>query len=255
MIDHDRLAAIVQSSQRGRAQVITDFRQANALDARYLHVACASSDFAQIALLAHRIKGACLMLGATGLAEACSLLALAGRAHSSANAREAMAFYDRQAATLDAYLEALPEDVQIPTVRADRPGKLCGGLRFVVAEDHDFQRNLIMMLLRNAGAETVSGVEDGAAALEQIHNAEHSVDILVLDLSMPGMSSTELLQRLAESKSSVAVILNSALSPSLMSVILQQMAACDVRILGVVSKPLTASALKPLVEAFHKGNQ
>lgn len=253
MIDHNRLAAIAQGSQRGRDQVLTDFRQANTADASCLHLACAASDFAQLTLLAHRMKGACLMIGATSLAEACSLLALAGRARSTTNAREALAFYDRQSAALDAYLGALTANAPAGGDQPDPQDRICAGLRFVVAEDHDFQRNLIMMLLRRAGAEAVCGVDDGAKALNEINDAEHAVDILVLDLSMPGMDANELIRRLATDNSSVSVILNSALSPSLMSAIIRNTVACHSRILGIVSKPLTVAALKPLIEAYRAG--
>jgi CheY-like chemotaxis protein/HPt (histidine-containing phosphotransfer) domain-containing protein len=254
MIDHNRLAAIAQGSQRGRDQVLADFRRANASDASCLHLACAAHDFAQLTLLAHRMKGACLMIGAISLAEACSLLALAGRARSTTNAQEALAFYDRQSAELDAYLGALPANA--PGVdQPDPQGRICAGLRFVVAEDHDFQRNLIMMLLRRAGAEAVCGVDDGAKALNEIKDAEHAVDILVLDLSMPGMDANELMRRLAKENSAVAVILNSALSPSLMSAIIKNTVTCNLRILGIVSKPLTAAALKPLIEAYRDGGK
>ncbi|WP_048438943.1 response regulator [Caenimonas sp. SL110] len=255
MIDHERLAAIAQGSQRAGEEIIDDFRRANVLDTRSLHLAFAAADFTQMALLAHRIKGGCLMLGATGLAEACSLLSLAGRAQSTANLREAMAFYDRESAALDAYLGAFPDGVEAAraaVAHVDLHAKSCTGLHFVVAEDHDFQRDLIMKLLRRADAASVVGVEDGAKALEQINGAR-PVDILVLDLSMPDMDGSELLKRLAACGSPVAVILNSALSVSQMGVVMQQAAACDVRILGVVNKPLTQAALDPLVKAFRAG--
>ncbi len=253
LIDHERLAAIAQGSQRAGAEIIDDFRRANVLDTRSLHLAFAAADFSQMALLAHRIKGGCLMLGATGLAEACSLLSLAGRAQSMDNSREAMAFYDRQSAALDAYLDAFPGGVEAsPVAQADSHIGLCTGLHFVVAEDHDFQRDLIVKLLRRADAQSVVGVDDGAKALEHI-NGGSPVDILVLDLSMPGMDGSELLRRLAACGSPVAVILNSALSVSQMGVVMQQAAACDVRILGVVNKPLTQAALAPLVRALRAG--
>lgn len=251
MIDHQRLDAICQGAQGTRAKVIADFRQANAVDATCLHLACGSSDFPRIALLAHRIKGACLMLGATGLAEACSLLALAGRAESDANAREAMACFDREAALLGAYLQALPDAGAMAAPPPAVPARPCEGLHFVVAEDHDFQRDLIVRLLRNMGAQSVCGVDNGARALHEINQAAHPVDVLVLDLSMPGMDSSELLQRVAEGPRPVAVILNSALGPTMMSRVLRQVAAFEVRILGAVSKPLTERALSKLMEAYR----
>ena len=249
MIDHARLEAIVQGSRRGRAEIIAEFLQASDHDALCLHLACESDNFASIELLAHRVNGACLMLGATGVAQACSLLALAGTEGNSADAREALALYDRECALLEAYLQALPEDVEPGGARADRPAGLCAGLHFVVAEDHAFQRDLIMTLLRRAGAQTVCGVDNGQSALDAIGNAAHAVDILLLDVSMPGMDIHQLLRRLGEARSPVAVILNSAFSPTLLSAVTRQVAGCNVRILGVVAKPLTQSALEPLVKA------
>ncbi|MES2786103.1 MAG: response regulator [Pseudomonadota bacterium] len=259
MIDHERLAAIAQGSQREGAQIIAEFRRANVLDTRSLHLAFSADDFDQMGRIAHRIKGACLMLGATGVAEACSLLSLAGRARSLANSREAMAFYDRESAALDTYLESVCEVAGLGHPQAAQaaptlaPEKTCTGLRFIVVEDHGFQRDLIIKLLLRAGALSVVGVEDGGKALEELQGATPPVDILVLDLSMPGMDGSELLRRLAGCGSGVAVILNSALSVSQMGLVLQQAAACDVRLLGVVSKPLTLAGLEPLVKAFRAG--
>ena len=60
-------------------------------------------------------------------------------------------------------------------------------LRFLVVEDHDVQRRLLMQILSNLGAMSVEGAEDGHAALRILGRSDHPIDIMITDLSMPGM--------------------------------------------------------------------
>lgn len=256
MIDHSRLAAIVRGSPREQGEVLADFMQANAADAHNLHSACELNDYPQITMLVHRMKGACLMLGANSLAESCSLLAMAGRAGNPVHVREALASYDRESAQLHRYLKALLAEGEPAEAHSAAQGPtLCAGLCFVVAEDHDFQRDLIMRLLRRLGAKVVHGVGGGAKALAMLRSPEHPIDILVLDLSMPDMVGVEVVRQLGECGTSVAVILLSALSPSLLGAIIRQTSALGVRILGALAKPLTEASLKPLLDAYRAGRE
>ena len=42
----------------------------------------------------------------------------------------------------------------------------CSNLRFLVVEDHDFQRDMLARLLKTLGAKAVHCAEDGKSALQ-----------------------------------------------------------------------------------------
>ena len=55
-------------------------------------------------------------------------------------------------------------------------------LRFLVTEDHDVQRNALVMALGRLGAKTVHQAADGHAALKILEDPARPVDIVITDL-------------------------------------------------------------------------
>jgi DNA-binding NarL/FixJ family response regulator len=69
-------------------------------------------------------------------------------------------------------------------------------LRVVVVDDHTFFRDGLVGLLRDCGLDVVGDVANGRAALEVVH--ELQPDVVVMDLSMPGMGGVETTRRMVE---------------------------------------------------------
>jgi CheY-like chemotaxis protein len=67
-----------------------------------------------------------------------------------------------------------------------------GSVRFLVVEDHDVQRRLLAQILVNLGASLIQDAEDGHAALRVMREAPLPIDIMITDVSMPGMDGIEL---------------------------------------------------------------
>lgn len=124
-------------------------------------------------------------------------------------------------------------------------------LRFLIVEDHEFQRESLIRLLRTLGAQAVYSAEDGHAGLQVIRDPDRPVDIVISDLSMPGMDGMEFVRHLGESGARVSVILLSALQPPLLASIANMARAYRVRLLGVLGKPAAAAKLTPLI-AQHR---
>lgn len=124
----------------------------------------------------------------------------------------------------------------------------CSHLRFLVVEDHEFQRTAMQHLLNSLGAKAVYTAEDGRAALRVLTDPDRPVDIVISDVSMPGMDGMELVRHLAESGSKVSLILASALDAPLLSSIANMALAYKARLLGVIGKPASAAKLLPMVE-------
>ena len=129
----------------------------------------------------------------------------------------------------------------------------CTGIRFLVVEDHELQRNMFAQLLRTLGASEVHVAEDGRAALRVLRDPDRPVDIVISDMSMPGMDGLEFIRNLSDSGTRVSLILASALDHDVLLSIAHMAQAYKVQLLGVMAKPPTAAKLVPMVELFRSG--
>ena len=122
-------------------------------------------------------------------------------------------------------------------------------LRFLIAEDHEFQLSMLVRMLESLGATDIKRATDGSAALEIIEN--RPVDIVISDLDMPGMDGMEFIRHLGEAKAPVSIILASSLERSLLTSVETMTAAYGINLLGVIEKPPTAEKLQKLI-ALHR---
>lgn len=121
---------------------------------------------------------------------------------------------------------------------------------FLVVEDHAVQRQLLMQILANLGATSIQGAEDGNTALRVMRESRPPIDIVITDLSMPGMDGMELIRHVSESGSEVSIILSSALETKLLASVANMAQAYKVKLLGVVAKPASAVKLSPLIQQY-----
>lgn len=82
------------------------------------------------------------------------------------------------------------------------------GLRLILADDHAVVRMGFCMLLEGAGAEVVAEASSGEAALSVF--AEHRPDVLVMDVTMPGLGGLGALERLRAHHEDARVLMLSA---------------------------------------------
>lgn len=115
--------------------------------------------------------------------------------------------------------------------------------KFLVVEDHPFQRHALQRMLRAMGAQDVREAADGAQALELIPG----VDVVICDLNMPGMDGMEFIRHVGAAKHELSIIIMSAESRSLLSSVEKMTMAYGVRLLGVIEKPVTRGDLEDLI--------
>jgi EAL domain-containing protein (putative c-di-GMP-specific phosphodiesterase class I)/CheY-like chemotaxis protein len=123
-------------------------------------------------------------------------------------------------------------------------------VRFLVVEDHDVQRRLLIQILANLGAVSIEEAGDGHAALHVMREAVRPIDVMITDLSMPGMDGIELIRHVGEAGSGISVILTSALEPRLLASVANMAQAYSVKLLGMLKKPPSAVKLAPLIEQY-----
>jgi HPt (histidine-containing phosphotransfer) domain-containing protein len=96
-----RLTAIASGSGCTHAELLDTFRRTMAEDLLLVREAVGREDFHRVGALAHRISGACLMLGAGKFTLACASLSFAAEAASAVRAESALARFERELAALD----------------------------------------------------------------------------------------------------------------------------------------------------------
>ena len=128
---------------------------------------------------------------------------------------------------------------------------LIAELRFLVVEDHEFQRGALLKMLARLGATKVSGAPDGRAALNILNAPDAPVDIIISDVDMPGMDGMEFMRHLGEAGNPVSVVLVSALEDSLLASVEMMTRAYGVTILGVIEKPIMPAKLDALIKLYQ----
>ncbi len=120
-------------------------------------------------------------------------------------------------------------------------------LRFLVVEDHGFQRWMAGNLLQGLGATAVFSAGDGQAALDILATIEPPIDVIISDLDMPGMDGMEFIRHVGERGTGASLILMSSLDPSLVASVEGMARAYGVHLLGAIEKPANAKKLAAVI--------
>jgi EAL domain-containing protein (putative c-di-GMP-specific phosphodiesterase class I)/DNA-binding NarL/FixJ family response regulator len=124
-------------------------------------------------------------------------------------------------------------------------------LRFLVAEDNEFQRRWLAVMLTNLGARHIAEAVDGRSALTIIQDRNQPIDISFIDLNMPGMDGMELIRHMSKEAHPSSIILASALAPSLVFSVQTMSKAYGVNLLGAIEKPATPESLLALINLYQ----
>lgn len=110
-------------------------------------------------------------------------------------------------------------------------------LKTLIVDDVEGLRRLVSMVLESSDRyEVVGEAGDGKAAIQQVQQAE--VDLVLLDLSMPGMDGFEALERILKAAPGVKVIVLSGHEEDYV-----EEEALEKGALGYVEKGLTPEGL------------
>lgn len=125
-------------------------------------------------------------------------------------------------------------------------------LHLLVVEDDDFQRQLVINMLRSLGATSISESGNGRQALDIVRGAgTKPVDVTICDLNMPEMDGMEFLRHLAQEGHQIGIILTSALDGKLLSSVGKMAKMYGLKLLGTIEKPIVLHRLKELLAKHH----
>jgi HPt (histidine-containing phosphotransfer) domain-containing protein len=106
-VDLALVNTIASGHARARERVISDFQQSNAADAAQMRGDVARGDLRQVTQSAHRLRGACAMMGATRLADACGRVQEAAASGRHGAVDKAMEGVEVELLRLNRYLASL----------------------------------------------------------------------------------------------------------------------------------------------------
>lgn len=124
------------------------------------------------------------------------------------------------------------------------------GLRFMVVEDHEFQRSILATMLKRLGAKHIHEAINGRIALKISQEPASFFDIIITDIDMPDMDRLAFIRRLSEAGIPSSLIITSSLNRPLLDSVQKMTAAYGIQLLGTIEKPVTPEKLAGLI-ALH----
>ena len=85
----------------------------------------------------------------------------------------------------------------------------------LVVEDEDSLRQAVAKVLRKAGFGVLQA-SNGSAAIDLLRAHEAKIDVVLLDITIPGASSIQVLTEAAQTRPDIRVVLTSAYSQELL---------------------------------------
>jgi len=123
----------------------------------------------------------------------------------------------------------------------------------LIVEDHPFQHRYLLNLFNELGVSDVVCAKDGESALACM--AQRDFDLVITDLLMPGMDGVQFIQGLARQRSRPALAIMSAASRRMLMGASLVASNLQVKVIGLISKPVTVAALRCLVDQLQSVSQ
>jgi EAL domain-containing protein (putative c-di-GMP-specific phosphodiesterase class I)/FixJ family two-component response regulator len=125
----------------------------------------------------------------------------------------------------------------------EQPMKPCS---ILIVEDHPFQHLYLQHLFSELGDFHLESARDGEEALARLKKREF--DLVLTDLLMPGMDGVQFIQGLAGLRSRPALAIMSATSRRMLMGASLVARNLGVKVIGLISKPVRATALRSLTD-------
>jgi EAL domain-containing protein (putative c-di-GMP-specific phosphodiesterase class I) len=129
------------------------------------------------------------------------------------------------------------------------------GIRILVLDDEPVTLVLMERMLANLGFTNVRTFDRGERALAWIAGSGQAVDLIVLDLNMPGMDGVEFLRNLVELNFAGGVILASGEDEPIQQAAETLIKAHRIPALGHLHKPVRPDSLSALINQWRPGSR
>ncbi|MHC8300819.1 response regulator cyclic di-GMP phosphodiesterase PvrR [Pseudomonas sp. ZS1P83] len=119
----------------------------------------------------------------------------------------------------------------------------------LIVEDHPFQRMYLHHLFRELGDYNLHTAKDGNEALERLQQSEFN--LVLTDLLMPGMDGVQFIQQLENLRYKPDLAIMSVASRRILTAASLVAKNLGIKVVGLISKPVTASTLRTLIEQLR----
>ncbi|NKI17661.1 EAL domain-containing protein [Spongiibacter sp. KMU-166] len=123
----------------------------------------------------------------------------------------------------------------------------------LVVDDDEVQHQVLKQMLEVIGVSNVLLANSGPEAISVLNKSDSVIDVLVLDLSMPGVDGMELVRLIAEAHASPAIIIVSAQAYPILLGVGELVRSHGLEFLGAVQKPATAIQLRAMLKKYQRG--
>lgn len=121
-------------------------------------------------------------------------------------------------------------------------------LNFLIVEDVDFQRKMVVGMLHSLGAKSIKDVANGKQALAIMIGAKgKTIDVIICDLNMPVMDGVEFLGHLSQLNHKAAIILFSSADTKLLNSAGKMTNFYGLKLLGQIVKPIMPEQIEELL--------
>ena len=148
-----------------------------------------------------------------------------------------------------------PHPHSLPVLSLDRihaaPRVSAAALRVLLVDDDTFQLDYVSEVLFNLGLRDITAVGSGERALQLLADQQLPMDLLLLDLAMPGADGFPFFEAVAQTGFTGAMILMSGQSEEVLrsATLLAQLRRFS--LLGSVTKPLCRVAFSVLLDRME----
>jgi EAL domain-containing protein (putative c-di-GMP-specific phosphodiesterase class I)/FixJ family two-component response regulator len=122
--------------------------------------------------------------------------------------------------------------------------------RIVLLDDDPFMLKLLTHMLAQLGYTRVVACGSGPEALKQVRGTDEIVDLIFLDINMPGMDGVEFIRRLVECQYGGSVILVSGENSRILDSVEKLIEAHRLIALGCLQKPVKPDELASLMSTL-----
>ena len=122
-----------------------------------------------------------------------------------------------------------------------------GTTEILLLDDDPFMLKLLTVMLVQLGYTRVAACDSGEKALQRIRENEDPLDLIFLDINMPGMDGVEFIRRLVECRFSGSVILVSGENSRILESVEKLIEAHKLTALGHLQKPVKPEELARLI--------
>jgi EAL domain-containing protein (putative c-di-GMP-specific phosphodiesterase class I)/ActR/RegA family two-component response regulator len=119
----------------------------------------------------------------------------------------------------------------------------------LIVEDHPFQHLYLQNMFSELGEFDLACARDGEEALDYLK--QRDFDLVLTDLLMPGMDGVQFIQGLAAQRSRPALAIMSAASRRMLTGASLVASNLQVKVIGLISKPVNAAALRCLIDQLQ----